>query len=450
MVSKLFEEIISKADSLLNKALKLGASEVEIHVVDLRRIRVDAAKGKINRVTAGTRVDVGIRAVIGNRKGNAGGVISSSHDLDKILDDALKIARVSKEDPHWSGFPEKIGSSKSVEIFDRKIAEAEPKDLVEITKNIIDGLKEFEGVRHTESMTVSILERTFIANSRGGSIDGKETSITAYTGASAGTEGSYYDYYAGRKLDIEKIMKVPKTVGKRVREAVEAKPVETGAYAIILEPKVVSGILSSVLVPAISAENVQQGRSPLKEKVGKIVLNEKITIRDDPFVPWLSGSASFDDEGVPTSKKEIFSKGTLKTYLYDTYTAKKERRESTGNVFKRNPWSDPSPSPTNLIIDVKTEDLDSVISETRKGVIVGLTIGEWLSNPVSGMINATVTFGYLIEQGSITRPIKGVIVSGSLYDALGEKFDRGAGEVECIGTYCTPALVLKNFRLAGK
>jgi PmbA protein len=204
------------------------------------------------------------------------------------------------------------------------------------------------------------------------------------------------------------------------------------------------------LEPAFSAENVQQGRSPLKGKIGQKVLSEKITIRDDPFVPWGAGSTPFDDEGVPTRAKSVVEKGILNTYLYDTYTAKKEGKESTGNGFKRTPWSDPSPSPTNVVIEVETEDLDSLLGELRKGVIVGLTIGEWLSNPVSGMLNATVTFGYLVEQGSITRPVKGVIVSGNIYEALGEKLRGGAGEKVCVGSYCTPALVIENFRLAGK
>jgi len=450
MENEFFDDIKSRADFILNKALELGASEIEIHVIELRRIRVDAARGKINRVTAGNRVDAGIRVVIGKKKGNAGGVISSPKDLDKILEDALKIAKVSKEDPDWPGFPESIGSSGKVEVFDKKIAEIEPKGLVEITRDAIESLNEFKGVRHTESMTVSIIEKTFIANSKGGSVEGEGTLLTVYTGASSGTEGSYYDYYSGRKLDLDKIIEVSKIVGKRAKEAAEAKPLETGTYTLILEPKVVSGILSSVLVPAISAENVQQGRSPLKGKVEKKVLSEKITIKDDPFIPWLSGSTAFDDEGVPTIKKEVFSKGVLSTYLYNTYTAKKEGKKSTGNGFKRSPWSDPTPSPTNVVIDTKTQDLDSIINDIKRGAIVGLTIGEWLSNPVSGMINATVTFGYLIEDGSISRPIKGVIITGSLYEALGEKFGGGAGKVECFSAYCTPSLVLNNFRLAGK
>ena len=450
MESEFFESIKSRADLILNKALELGASEVEIHIVELRRIRVDAAKGKINRVTAGNRVDAGVRVVIGKKKGNAGGVISSPRDLDKILEDALKIARVSKEDPEWLGFPENLGSGGTVEVFDKKIAEVEPKDLVEITKNTIESLSEFEGVRHTESMTVSVIEKTFIANSRGGSVEGERTLLTVYTGASSGAEGSYYDYYSGRRLDVDKIIEISRTVGRRAKEAAEAKPLETGTYTLILEPKVVSGILSSVLVPAISAENVQQGRSPLKGKIGEEVLNEEVTIKDSPYMPWLSGSTAFDDEGVPTIEKDIFSKGILNTYLYDTYTAKKEGKKSTGNGFKRSPWSDPTPSPTNIVVDVKTQELDSIVSDIKRGAIVGLTIGEWLSNPVSGMINATVTFGYLIENGNISRPIKGVIVSGSLYEALGKKFGGGAGKVECFDAFCTPSLVLNDFRLAGR
>jgi PmbA protein len=410
----LYDDIVSSIDEIYKRAFNLGASELEISVIETNRTRIDASKGNISRVTKGTSVTLGIRAVIGKKKGNAGGVVSRKEDIYNILNDAIKIAKVSKEDPHWPGFPYVKAPTGEVKIFDKRIAEAEPNKLVEIVRRSIEEIKSFKDVRHTETLLVTVSSRIFISNSHGLRAERSETLMTFYTGASSGTEGSYYDYHVGKKLEEDKIIEVSKNTGKRAREASEARPIETGSYRVILEPKVVSGILSSVLEPAFSAENVQQGRSPLKGKIGHTILNEKLTIKDDPFIPWNAGSTPFDDEGVPTKSKELVSKGVLNTYLYDTYTARRENKESTGNGFKRTPWSDPSPGPTNIVIEIDTEKLDSVIADTRKGIIVGLTIGEWLSNPISGMLNATVTFGYLVEQGSISRPIKGVIISGNL------------------------------------
>ncbi len=450
MTSRLFEEILSKSDSILKRTLESGASEAELHVVETRRIRIDAAKGIIERITTGTRIDAGVRVVIGKRKGNAGGIISRIEDLYKVIDDALKIAKVSREDPHWQGFATKLEAQRYVEIYDKGLAEAEPKDLVDVVKASIEQIREHKDVRHSSTLLVAANSQTFISNTNGGKVEGSGTSITVSTSASSGTEGSYYDYYISRKLNVDKIIEMSKNVGKRAKESSEAKPVETGTYTVILEPKVVAGVLSSVLEPAFSAENVQQGRSPLKGKLGERIFTEKITIKDDPFIPWNIGSTPFDDEGVATQAKEIISSGVLKTFLYDNYTAKKEGRESTGNGFKRSPWSDPSPRPTNVVIEIESDELDNIIREVKKGVVVGLTIGEWLSNPISGMLNATVTFGYLVEQGEISRTVKGVIISGNIYDALKDKLKGGAGRRECVSSYCTPALVIEGFRLAGK
>lgn len=85
-------------------------------------------------------------------------------------------------------------------------------------------------------------------------------------------------------------------------------------------------------------------------------------------------------------------------YFYNTYTADRERRESAGNSNKASATSS-RPFSNNLILKPGDYELDEMIEETSKGVYFLKTMGEWLSNPVSGYLNATVTHGYLIVNG---------------------------------------------------
>jgi len=160
-------------------------------------------------------------------------------------------------------------------------------------------------------------------------------------------------------------------------------------------------------------------------------------------------SRSFDDEGYPTSDKAVFEGGVLKTYLYDTYTARKDGVESTGNAL-RTYSSNPTPSPNHLIVEPGDLSLEEIISEVREGVYVVRTIGEWLSNPVSGNLNATVTHAYIIRNGEIGKTCKGFVISGNFYEVFREKIELLSKEFRHSVRSSSPHILLKSVRLAGE
>ncbi|MDW8010919.1 MAG: metallopeptidase TldD-related protein, partial [Sulfolobales archaeon] len=211
------------------------------------------------------------------------------------------------------------------------------------------------------------------------------------------------------------------------------------------------GVLQPLIVPAVCADSVQKGRSPLKNKVGSQVVSENLTIIDDGTHPGLVGTRGFDDEGVPTTRKYVIDRGVLKGFLYDTYTALIEGRNSTGNAFRSVPYSTPVPWISNLIVEGGHGSLSDLVKDVRRGVVVYSTIGEWLSNPVSGLLNATITNGMYVENGEEKFPVKGVVISGNIYDVLKPVDIRVSSEREsCFGRFVLPALYLPKITLAGK
>lgn len=93
-------------------------------------------------------------------------------------------------------------------------------------------------------------------------------------------------------------------------------------------------LFSVIFTSGISALNVQENRSVYKGKLGTQVAKESVSIVDDGTLPEGIGTSKFDDEGVPKQKTSIIEKGTLTNILYDNYTAKHEKRGSTGNASR--------------------------------------------------------------------------------------------------------------------
>jgi len=94
--------------------------------------------------------------------------------------------------------------------------------------------------------------------------------------------------------------------------------------------------------------------------------------------------------------------------------------------------------------------LEEMIQETKRGIFIDETIGEWLSNPVSGNLNATITHGYLIENGELTKPIKGAVISSNFYEILKDGIELIGNDLRNYMQNYAPTVKLKEITIAGK
>ncbi|HDI02368.1 MAG TPA: TldD/PmbA family protein, partial [Ignisphaera sp.] len=292
-----------------------------------------------------------------------------------------------------------------------------------------------------------------IGNTHSESVRDEHTYFGVFVNVKAvsnGEESGFYDFFYApttRGFDIDTFVSRATSIAVK---SLYAKAIETGRYEVLLMPKVFGSILQAVLVPAICADWIQKKRSPLIGKLGEQVLSESISIVDDGAAPNLVGSRAFDDEGIQMQRKVVFDKGVLENYLYDNYTALIENRESTGNAYRRSATSSPIPWITNLIVIPGNQSIDDMINQIKRGIVVYATIGEWLSNPVNGLINATITNGFYVENGEIRYGVKGVVLSGNLYELLREKLVSLSKEVEGALRVYAPAILLRDVVVAGK
>ncbi|MEM2240467.1 MAG: TldD/PmbA family protein [Candidatus Bathyarchaeia archaeon] len=436
---------------ILDKLTSIGAEDGDLTVIRRERLTVDFTdKVEACRYTNGCVV--GFRVAVGRRIGLYLSNDVTPQGLEEAVDKVVKIARASPEDPYWVSAPKGLGVTSVDRVYDERLAKLTPEEAVEIAESTIEGINSSKyGVKSVYGvLNVEISERT-IANLHGEEVSRRDTFIVIYATAKAG-EGSesatFSDFQQARFMDEVKPYELGREIGLKAYEFIGAKSLDTGLYDLILDGRVAASIFSSLLSMAISADSVQTNRSPLVNKIGSEIMSPKVTFIDDGTVPGFMGSRMCDDEGIPVRRNCVIESGVLKTYLYDTYTANREKRESTGNSHKASATSS-RPLPNNLILKPGDYELDEMVGETSKGVYILKTIGEWLSNPVSGYLNATVTHGYLIVNGSIEGRVKGAVIGGDFYQIMKDKVVGLSKDLHGRGNSYSPHVKLERVQLSG-
>jgi PmbA protein len=150
------------------------------------------------------------------------------------------------------------------------------------------------------------------------------------------------------------------------------------------------------------------------DKVGA----SNLTLTDDGRLEGAPGAAPWDDEGVPTRRTEVISEGRLTSFLYDTRSARREGRASTGNAARAGFKSVPHPSPTNLTFESSAVTAEEVLRRAGRALLVqdfhGVHSG---ANPVSGDFSVGAT-GLLLDDGAPGQPVKEVTIAAPMLDIL--------------------------------
>ncbi len=452
-------DMYSIADRLISKLMERGVSEVEFYGVLGRSIEVDVSNNVVKRVIDRVAGSYGVRVAIGKRVGSYGSEELSLESLDSVVDKVLSITKCSPEDRYWSGFSRGYSRGVGVSVYDKRLETMSHSELLEVMKNAVDASIESarrrgvdEAIVTRGGLAVNIYD-VYIANSYGDRISDKFTKFLVYYDVKTsrgGDESTYPAIVTSRRLDEEAVYREASRAGEYSTLFIKARGLESGLYQVLLSPRVTGWIIESSLAPAFSALNIQENRSPLKNRLGENVLSSDIDVLDNPVIKWGYGSRSFDDEGYSTNRKAVVEKGVFKKILYNHYTARRDGVVSTGNGFRRTPSSATYPGFTNFVLESRsTSVFDELFSSVRRGLVVYGVIGYWMSNPVNGGVQATVTHALYVENGGVKYPVKGVVLGGNIYEWLGCKLLGVSKEVESTENMYTPGILVEGVNVAG-
>ncbi|MGZ8196141.1 MAG: metallopeptidase TldD-related protein, partial [Methylosarcina sp.] len=161
----------------------------------------------------------------------------------------------------------------------------------------------------------------------------------------------------------------------------------------------------------------RKGTSAFSGRVGQRVASDLCTVVDDGTLPGRRGSLSIDDEGTPTEKTVLIEKGILKGYMQDKLNARLMGVKPTGNGRRESYAHAPLPRMTNTYMLPGGHDPEEIIRSVNKGLFAK-NFGGGQVDITSGKFVFSASEAYLIENGRITRPVKGATLIGNGPDVL--------------------------------
>jgi len=186
---------------------------------------------------------------------------------------------------------------------------------------------------------------------------------------------------------------------------------------VVLGPGWPGILLHEAIGHGLEGDFNRKGTSAFSGKVGERVASELCTVVDDGTLNGRRGSLSIDDEGTPTANTVLIEKGILKGYMQDKLNARLMGVGLTGNGRRESYAHLPMPRMTNTYMLPGASDPEEIIRSVKKGLYAH-NFGGGQVDITSGKFVFSASEAYLIENGKITRPVKGATLIGNGPDVL--------------------------------
>lgn len=208
-----------------------------------------------------------------------------------------------------------------------------------------------------------------------------------------------------------------KQVAHDAVEMLHAEPMQGGEMPVVINNGFGGVILHEACVHGLEATSVAKGMSVFCNKLGQKVASEIVNAVDDGTNLNAWGSINVDDEGTPSKCNVLIENGILKSYLVDKRNSKKMNHPITGSSRRESYKYQTTSRMTNTYFLNGKSTFDEIIKSTEKGLFAE-KMGGGSVNPATGEFNFAVQVGYMIENGKITKPVKGATLVGSGKDVL--------------------------------
>ena len=401
-------------------ALAAGASDADAWAEESTSRRIRVYSGEVESLSDAGGRGIGVRAFAGARSGYAYGTDLSEAGVTELARAAREAAELADEDEH-DGLPDDFGTADVNGLASPAFAGWATERKVELALEVERAARAREGVTQVEDAVYSDSDGTAaLANSRGFTASYSATNAWAYTSAFAG-EGADLMTGLGVGMGRDPSELDPEAIGAEAAERalalVGARQPSSRRCPVVLDAFVAAsfvGFIGSML----SADAVQRGRSLFAGREGDEVADPALRLADDGTDPEGPSTAPFDGEGAPTRRNALIEDGRLLGFLYDSRTARRAGRSTTGNASRGSYRSPPSVGTTNLVVDGGDQDLEGLFTQAGDGLYVtevaGLHSGV---NPVSGTFSVGAT-GLLVENGSLGAPVREMTIASDLVSML--------------------------------
>ena len=447
------QDLSTLAERVVSMAVRAGADKCDVVAADTNTISVDLEKGSVKQANVFSDPGVGVRAFA---KGASGFAVCTGFDeaaVSRAAAMAVSLARAGTPDKDFKDLPLPRQVTALPGLYEPSVAELGPEEVVTMVIEMSDIAGDHKKVTSSNASAAVSVCQVALANSNGFSSSQRMTSIDLVV-ESVARDGeamfSGYDGSSGRRLEQGTIERVSSTARDQALKGLVQTKLETGDYAIVMDPLAAGFVLGNAIGGGLSADSVQRGRSFLAGKLGQVIGSPAVSIYDDPTIEWASGSTSFDGEGTPSTRSLLVDKGRLASYLYDSYTAGKESRDSTGNSSRGgSTWSyrhPPGISTTNLVVSPGDSSFDEMVKETRLGAYVRATFD--YPNLATGEFSGLMMESYVIRDGELGPAIRQSTMGIGIVEMLSRVDMVGKDTHDYFGVH-TPPFRISSARIAG-
>ncbi len=235
--------------------------------------------------------------------------------------------------------------------------------------------------------------------------------------------------------------------------AVEAP---AGEMTVVLGPGWPGILLHEAVGHGLEGDFNRKETSAFSGRMGQKVASELVTVVDDGTIANRRGSLNVDDEGIPTRRNVLIENGVLVGYMQDRLNARLMGAEPTGNGRRESYAHQPMPRMTNTFMLAGHDDPADIIKSVPKG-LYAVNFGGGQVDITSGKFVFSTSEAYLIENGEVTKPVKGATLIGNGPDALTRvsrvghdlKMDEGVGTCGKDGQSVPVGVGLPTIRIDG-
>jgi PmbA protein len=445
----IMEELQQAVEEMAMVARSLGADAFDIAAGEFRSSSISVFKKKVQNTEVSASRGVGIRVFKGNSPGYASTELFSTEAIQQTVQDAMShcdlTAPLHVELPPMlpalgAPFSKWNDSLESLSLHDMTEFSLQLEEYAYSLDSRINNIP-YLGAGRSRSNSI-------LMNSNGFWEERRANSYSAGLGVVA-QQGdiSKMGVFSQGGRDFSKVnsQELATRAVNRAIEMLDLKPIQGGAYPILLHHRI-AGQLLSMFSSSFFAENIQKGQSRLKGLLGQPIACKALQIISDPHNPELPGSRLFDGEGIPTRVQNIVENGVLQSYLYNLESAYKDKAQPAGNA-SRSYGGSVGCTFHNFIIPPGAHSIQSLRQQGGRCLeIVKLEGGSGCSS-VSGEISIGAQ-GFWVENGERIHAVDGITLSGNFFELLKQIQGIGDDHNDGFSSYKVPSLLVSSMNVS--
>ncbi len=404
---------------VLGRARARGATEADGFLIEEQHFSASVRLGQVDTVKHSREQRLSLRVFAGKASAAASTSDLSRASLERVVDEATALARVTAEDPH-AGLPDPadlIAAVPDLELQERDGEDLTPEAKIELARQAEAAALESDA-RITNSEGAEYWDRraryvyaTSHGFARGYATTAFGLSVSPVASAGGEMQRDYWYSATRHRATLEEPAAVGRTAARRALRRLGGRKVKSAEVPVVFDPDTAASLVRSI-AGAASGPSLYRRASFLVDRLGKRVAAPAVTIVDDGLIPRALGSRPFDGEGLATRSTVVVGEGVLESYLLDSYSARKLGLRSTHHASRDG--AGVGVSTTNLVLEAGPTPPEDLIRSVKNGFYVTELIGFGVNGVTGDYSRGAV--GLWIDNGELAYPVEEVTVAGNLLE----------------------------------